>query len=120
MEDDEEVAALTGEMLDSLGFEVTRVANASAALGALADGRAVNIVSSDVMMPGGLSGLDLAREVRRRRPDLPVVLTTGFENAARGAKAEGFDDLLLKPYHAEALSATLCARLAEARRPGRG
>ena len=119
VEDDEEVAALTGEMLDSLGFEVTRVASAAAALGALADGRAIDIVFSDVMMPGGSNGLDLAREVRRRRPDLPVVLTTGFENAARGAKAEGFD-LLLKPYHAEVLSATLRARLAEARRPGRG
>jgi PAS domain S-box-containing protein len=119
VEDDEEVAALTGEMLDSLGFEVTRVASAAAALGGLADGRAVDVVFSDVMMPGGSNGLDLAREVRRRRPDLPVVLTTGFENAARGAKAEGFD-LLLKPYHAEAVSAMLRARLADARRPGRG
>ncbi|HEX6011657.1 MAG TPA: PAS domain-containing protein, partial [Geminicoccaceae bacterium] len=114
VEDDEEVAALTRGMLDSLGFEVTRVASAAAALGALADGRAIDIVFSDVMMPGGTTGVELARQLRRRRPDLPVVLTTGFAGAAGGARAEGFD-LLLKPYRLEALSATLRAHLRDAR-----
>jgi CheY-like chemotaxis protein len=114
VEDDEAVAALTGEMLDSLGFAVTRVGSAAAALGALADGRAIDIVFSDVMMPGGTTGVELARQLRQRRPDLPVVLTTGFAGAAPDAKAEGFD-LLPKPYRLEALSATLRAHLQGAR-----
>ena len=61
-------------------------------------------------MPGGMDGLDLARQVRRQRPDLPIVLTTGYQAMAEGAEAEGFD-LLLKPYRLEALTATLRARL---------
>jgi DNA-binding LytR/AlgR family response regulator len=62
------------------------------------------------MMPGGMSGLDLAREIRRRRPALPVILTTGYAGAARGAEEEGFP-LLLKPYDIEQLQAVLHAHL---------
>ena len=64
VEDDDEVAALVCEMLDELGYEVTRAASAAAALGALANGRQVDVVFSDIMMPGGMSGVELAREVR--------------------------------------------------------
>ncbi|MBV1799379.1 ATP-binding protein [Siccirubricoccus sp. G192] len=53
VEDDNEVAALVAEMLAQLGFEATRAASAAAALGALANGRAVDLVFSDIMMPGG-------------------------------------------------------------------
>ena len=68
VEDDDEVAALVGEMLDQLGYEVMRAASAAAALGALANGRRVDVVFSDIMMPGGMNGVELAREIRRRRP----------------------------------------------------
>jgi signal transduction histidine kinase/CheY-like chemotaxis protein len=106
VEDDPEVAALTREMLGFLGFEVVHAPNPDAALGALADGRQVDVVFSDIMMPGGISGLELAREIRRRRPDLRIVLTTGFsEAAARMQRAEFV--LLPKPYSAEALSRAL-------------
>jgi signal transduction histidine kinase/CheY-like chemotaxis protein len=105
VEDDDEVAALVAEMLNQLGLEATRAGSAAAALGALANGRAVDLVFSDVMMPGGMSGVDLAREVKRRRPGLPVLLTSGFAEAARaGAEAEGVS-LLPKPYRLEDLAA---------------
>jgi len=65
-------------MLDQLGYEAIRAATAKAALGALATGRKVDIVCSDVMMPGDLNGVELAREVRTRRGDLPVLLTSGY------------------------------------------
>jgi len=68
VEDDDEVAALTVEMINQLGYDTTRVASAEAALGALADKRAIDIVLSDVMMPGRMNGVDLAQEIRRRRP----------------------------------------------------
>jgi CheY-like chemotaxis protein len=106
VEDDTEVSALTVEMLSCLGFSVIHVASPEAALGALADGRSVDIVLSDIMMPGGVSGLDLAREIRRRHPDLPVVLTTGYVEAAAGMK-EGEFVLLPKPYSLEALADAL-------------
>ncbi len=52
---------------------------------------------SDMVMPGSLNGLALAREVRARRPDLPILLTTGFSEAASEASEANFR-LLLKPY----------------------
>jgi CheY-like chemotaxis protein len=111
VEDDDEVAALTADMIGQLGYDVTRVANAAAALGALANGRIVDIVFSDVMMPGGMSGADLAREIGRRRPGLPVLMTTGYD----GRAGIGADDLTLpllrKPYRLEALAGALSAAL---------
>jgi len=106
VEDDREVSALTREMLNSLGFAVTHVTGAEAALGALANDRAVDVVLSDIMMPGGVSGLELAREISRRHPDMPVILTTGYVEAAARMK-DGEFHLLLKPYSLEALADAL-------------
>jgi len=98
VEDNDEVAALVREMLDELGFEVLRVSSARAALGALADGRRVDIIFSDIVMPGDMNGLDLAREARSRSGDLPIVLTSGYaEQAIHDAEAEGLT-VLRKPY----------------------
>jgi signal transduction histidine kinase len=104
VEDDDEVAALVTEMLTQLGLKATRASSAAAALGALANGRAIDLVFSDVMMPGGMSGMDLAREVKRRRPGLPILLTTAYAEAVkRDAEAEGIA-LLPKPYRLEELA----------------
>jgi PAS domain S-box-containing protein len=106
VEDDKEVSALTRELLSSLGFSVTFVSTAEAALGALANGRHVDVVLSDIMMPGGVSGVQLAKEIRRRYPALPIVLTTGYVEAAADARDQGFG-LLLKPFSIEALAEAL-------------
>jgi PAS domain S-box-containing protein len=106
VEDDREVAALTRELLSSLGFLVTHVASAEAALGALANSRQIDRVLSDIMMPGGVSGLQLAREIRRRSPATPVILTTGYVEAAAGM-ADGEFGLLLKPFSVETLAEAL-------------
>ena len=104
VEDDDEVAALTIEMFEHLGFQVTRVAGAEAALGALANGRKINLLFSDVMMPGAMNGIELAHQFRIRRPDLPVLLTSGHAQAAqRQAETFGFR-LLPKPYRLEELA----------------
>ncbi|ALM86989.1 histidine kinase [Bordetella sp. N] len=115
VEDDDEVAALVSDMLTQLGFGSTRVASPAAALGALADGRQIDVVFSDIMMPGGMSGLMLARELRTRRSDLPIVLTTGYMGQeARAAETQGIP-VLAKPYRADDLSAVLHAALAQGR-----
>ena len=104
VEDDNYVAALTEDLLGQLGYRITRVASAEAALGALADDRLIDIVFSDVMMPGKMNGVDLAHELRVRRPDLPVLLTSGYAEAAKkGAEAEGVS-ILPKPYRLEDLA----------------
>lgn len=107
VDDDEEVAALVAEMLEHLGYEVTSAASAAAALGALANGRGIDIVFSDVMMPGGMNGLELAREIRTRNFEVPVLLTSGYAEAVKhSAEAEGVQ-ILAKPYRLEELAAAL-------------
>ena len=107
VEDDDEVAALTAEMLAQLGHQATRVSNALAALGALANDRHIDVVLTDVMMPGGMSGAELACEIHKRRPELAVILTTGYDgDAVSAAKAQDLP-LLRKPYRLEALSIAL-------------
>jgi signal transduction histidine kinase/CheY-like chemotaxis protein len=107
VDDDEEVATLVAEMLEHLGYEVTSTASAAAALGALANGRGIDIVFSDVMMPGGMNGLELAREIRIRNFEVPVLLTSGYAEAVKhSAEAEGVQ-ILAKPYRLEELAAAL-------------
>lgn len=109
VEDDQAVAASVSAMLERLGFAVSLAQTAERALAALADGPAVDLVLSDVMMPGGMSGLDLAREVRRRRPEMPVILASGYPEAiAHEASAAGFA-LLSKPFELGRLQQEIAA-----------
>jgi PAS domain S-box-containing protein len=109
VEDDDEVAALAGEMFAHLGYSIVRVATATAALGALANGRTVDVVFSDIMMPGEMDGVDLARELRRRRPELPLLLTSGYAQAAKQATDDEGVRVLSKPYLLDELAAALQA-----------
>ena len=106
VEDDREVSALTRELLGSLGFTVTHATGAEAALGAFANVLRIDAVLSDIMMPGGVSGLELAREIRRRHATLPIVLTTGYVESVADME-DGEFTLLLKPFSVEALAEAL-------------
>jgi CheY-like chemotaxis protein len=97
-------------MLDDLGYSHVRVANAAEALTALEKDRRFDLVFSDMVMPGEMDGLGLAQEVRRRLPSTPVLLTTGFSEAASAATGEAFR-LLPKPYGIESLSEALSETL---------
>jgi PAS domain S-box-containing protein len=113
VEDNDEVAMLVTEMLRELGYRVTRAASAQGALGALADEREIDLVFSDIVMPGTMNGMELAREVRRRRPGASVLLTSGYAGAAvREAEAEDIK-ILCKPYAIEALDVALRVALGD-------
>lgn len=114
VEDDDAVAAGVGHMLRDLGYTYLRVAVAADALRLLQQGEAFDLVFSDMVMPGEMDGLALARAIRERHPGLPVVLTTGFSEAATAATAARFR-LLSKPYGIDALAAVLGETLSEAR-----
>jgi signal transduction histidine kinase/CheY-like chemotaxis protein len=117
VEDDDEVAALTVEMINQLGYDTTRVASAEAALGALANRRSVDIVFSDIMMPGRMDGVELAQEIRRRRPDLPVLLTSGYAEGARRNAAAQEIKIIPKPYRIDELRDALAAVRQDAQEP---
>lgn len=106
VEDDDEVASLVTDMLRELGYRVIRAGSSASALGALANGRDIDVVFSDVMMPGGMNGIELAREIRRRR-EVPILLTSGYANAVEEtAAAEGIL-ILPKPYEIDDLALAL-------------
>lgn len=107
VEDDEEVATLVSEMFRELGYSITRAASSEAALGALADGRVVDLVFSDIMMPGPMNGFELAKEIRRRRPPQKILLTSGYPDAASRSDQDGDFVILLKPYEIQDLKASL-------------
>ena len=106
VEDDDSVAAMVAEMLRELGYRCERSANAAEALKRLEDDARFDIVFSDMVMPGALDGRGLAREIRHRRPEMPVLLTSGYSAAAAQANAEGFQ-VLAKPYQMAALADAL-------------
>ena len=110
VEDDDVVADMVGQMLSELGYDATRVANAHLALDVLNRDEAFDMVLSDMIMPGEMNGLELAHEIGRRRPNLPILLTTGYSDAAAAAANEG-RRLLLKPYRIETLATELAATL---------
>jgi signal transduction histidine kinase/ActR/RegA family two-component response regulator len=106
-EDDDTVAELVTQMLDVLGYQSSRVADATMALAVIEAGEAsIDVILSDMVMPGEMSGLDLAHAVKQLDSTLPIVLMTGYSDAAASAAAEGID-LLVKPYTLEALGNTL-------------
>jgi signal transduction histidine kinase/CheY-like chemotaxis protein len=114
VEDDGAVAEATRELLRDIGFETRWAQNGAEAL-MLAEGDAgIDLVLSDVVMPGGVSGLDLARTLRERRPQLPVILGTGYTRYAPQVMNEGFE-LIEKPYHRDALAAALRSALERGR-----
>ncbi|UDF02593.1 PAS domain-containing sensor histidine kinase [Asticcacaulis sp. AND118] len=98
VEDDKNVATFVSEMLETLGFDALCVESPAAALGALANDRPLTLLFSDIMMPGGLNGVDLAMEVRKRRPALPILLTTGYPEGFQPQADAARIALLPKPY----------------------
>jgi CheY-like chemotaxis protein len=106
VEDNDLMAHTMRMMLESLGYTVRYAPTARQALTLLDAGAAIDVAISDIVMPGEMNGLTFARIMRDRRPDVPVVLTTGYSEAAHDAVEEGFP-LLVKPFPMEQLKAVL-------------
>jgi two-component system NtrC family sensor kinase len=102
VEDDPEVADVCAAALEESGYSVKRVESAHQAIEMLTTENEIDLVFSDVVMPAGMSGVQMARVVRERFPDLPVLLTTGYSSAAMEALSAGFP-ILNKPYRIDAL-----------------
>jgi two-component system NtrC family sensor kinase len=102
VEDNSDVAEVAAGYLHQLGYRVRSVVNAQAAIAALRLDPEVDLVFSDILMPGGRNGLDLAREIAERFPGIPVLLTTGYSASAQEAVRYGVA-VLQKPYDLESL-----------------
>ncbi|MEA3059444.1 MAG: hypothetical protein QOE50_856, partial [Sphingomonadales bacterium] len=104
VEDDALLAELAAGMLAELGFEGVVTHSAKDALEQLTGGERPKLIFSDIVMPGGISGIELARKVRDRFPELPILLTTGYSEEVGGS--HGFP-VLQKPYEMDALAGAL-------------
>ena len=100
------MAELTAETLRHLGHSVSRVASAPAAVRALAEGLAVDLVLTDVVMTGGQDGLDLAKQLGEEHPGLPILLYSGYGGAPARVAAAGLP-LLRKPFTLQSLDRAL-------------
>ena len=101
VEDNPDVALVSIGLLEQLGYQVRRVADAEAALREIEKNR-VDFVFSDIVMPGKMDGLSLAHRLRQIRPGLPVLLATGYSDVASGVR--GDFPILRKPYEIHELS----------------
>ena len=109
-EDDARVREVTAEMLRDAGFRVLAAEDGRDALALLRRGEPVDLVFSDVVMPGGISGFELAEEARRIRPGLAVLLTSGFAGAVSEPLDQDFE-VLPKPYDRALLLQRIAALL---------
>jgi PAS domain S-box-containing protein len=106
VEDNEQVGAFATEALKELGYDSVLAPDGARALAELETaGDRFQVVFSDVVMPG-MSGIDLADQVRRLHPHLPVVLASGYSHVLAQPGSHGFE-LLHKPYSIEQLSRVL-------------
>ena len=112
VEDNPDVAQASLSLLDQLGYSVVHARDANAALEAIA-ADAFDLVVSDIMMPGGMDGLALARTLRERQPALPILLVTGYHQLADEAGREFV--LLRKPFDLSDLSRAATRALSAAR-----
>ncbi|MEO8715824.1 MAG: ATP-binding protein, partial [Acetobacteraceae bacterium] len=106
VEDDADVRAAGTEVLRTLGHTVLVACDGAQALAVLHRGAEIDLLLSDVVMPGGLNGAELAVQARRLRPGLPVLLTSGYAAAALGDASEAYA-FIAKPFDAASLSRAL-------------
>jgi PAS domain S-box-containing protein len=109
VEDSREVADVTSTLLEQLGYRLVRAENAAEALRHLQQGIHFDLLFSDIVMPGPMNGLALAQTCRDNFPDIAVLLTTGYSDAAQ--LADGRFDILRKPFEMASLERAVEAAL---------
>jgi PAS domain S-box-containing protein len=117
VEDDLAVGDMVEAMLVDLGHAVVRAERPAEAMDILRRGAAFDLMLTDLVMPGGKSGIDLAYEAVQLRPGLPIILSSGYTGETLNAAVQAPWPLLQKPYSAEALATLIEAVTAAARAP---
>jgi PAS domain S-box-containing protein len=112
VEDNPEVLAVCISMLEQLGYETYAVSGASAAL-EVVEKQSFDLVVSDIVMPGSMDGAALANSIRARRPELPVLLVTGFSPSA----SQTDFPVIRKPFDLPVLSRAVARLIAESKQP---
>lgn len=117
VDDEESLLELARSSLEALGYSVRVASNAQQALQILTGEPGIELMFSDVVMPGGVNGYQLAEQARHMRPDLKVLLTSGYTEKAviNNGQAKINANLLSKPYSQTELAQLIGAMLANGR-----
>lgn len=105
VDDEEPVLQVAGEILRHLGYSVLTSQSGPEALERIRSGLDPDLVLLDVIMPG-MGGVETFRKIRELRPDVPVLISTGFaeRSAVKALVEEGVNGFVNKPYHIETLA----------------
>jgi len=114
VEDNIDVRRVAVRQLTALGYQVVEADNGAAGLEVLAQDHGVDLVFTDIVMPGGMTGIEMIAAARQARPDLKALFTTGFTGAAtaNNRRVTGADMMISKPYRVTELAAKLREALA--------
>ncbi|MGL4603848.1 MAG: ATP-binding protein, partial [Iodobacter sp.] len=115
VDDEASLREVTAEHLRSLGYGVIQAENALDAIEKLAIAGRVDLLLSDIVMPGGMDGITLAQYISEFSPDMAVLLTSGYphKNSAADRSATLFGEILHKPYQRETLMRSVRQRIDE-------
>lgn len=99
------MAAVTASLIEQIGYQTVLATNATDALNRLQRREKIDLVFSDVVMPGGMNGIALAQEIGNHYPQMPVVLTSGYSDVVQTARPDF--PILRKPFQLTALEKSL-------------
>jgi PAS domain S-box-containing protein len=105
VEDNTEVGDVTASLVEQLGYRTLRAENATDALNMLRQGEKIDLVLSDVVMPGGMNGIALAQEIGNHYPRIPVLLTSGYSDVVQTVGSQFA--ILRKPFQLAALEKSI-------------
>jgi PAS domain S-box-containing protein len=111
VEDRPDMRTYSAEALRALNYDPVEAPDGPSALALLDQRPDIAVLFSDVVLPGGMSGFELARAARARRPDIKVLLTTGYSERAAGTRDADSEAMLEKPFRASELGRRLAALL---------
>jgi CheY-like chemotaxis protein len=118
VEDNPDVAAVTASLVEQLGYRIIHANNATDALVRLQRGDKIDLVFSDVVMPGGMNGFALAQEIANHYPQIPVLLTSGYNDVVQ--TADSHVSILRKPFQLPQLDKAIREALQRAGRDNNG
>jgi CheY-like chemotaxis protein len=119
MDDEKYIRDLTGEMLNSIGYEVTTSIDGAEAIEmyqeAKNSGRPYDVVVIDLTVPGGMGGKEAIKRLKEIDPDVKAIISSGYSSASTMANFDkhGFKKAIAKPYEAAELSIVLHEVIAE-------
>jgi len=116
VEDNPDVRKVVCQLLADFGCDVIEAANAAAAMTVLESGRGIDLLFTDIVMPGSMAGTDLALAARSMRPEIKTLLTSGFAEASirEQPRFKDIGDILSKPYRRQDLARKLTEILGRA------